>query len=124
MKPIVVHHRHGLRRVDARRRAEAIAHRLQDEHGGSFEWDGDTLHFKRTGIAGEVTVTDEDVEVRVDVGVLLLPFRARIEREIRAFFDGDLGTSPPHQAARPTGPRSALTRSSPSPGEPKRRRRN
>jgi putative polyhydroxyalkanoate system protein len=93
MKPIVVRRRHGLGLAGARRRAEAIAHRLQDEHGGSFEWDGDTLRFKRTGVSGLAAVTSDEVEVRVDVGVLLLPFRARIEREIRTFLDGGLGTA-------------------------------
>jgi putative polyhydroxyalkanoate system protein len=103
MKPIVVRHRHGLGLAGARRRAEAIAHRLQDDHGGSFEWDGDTLRFKRTGVSGLVAVTTDEVEVRVDVGVLLLPLRARIEREIRTFFDGGLGTAVAPER-RPPGP--------------------
>src|SRR5262245_41956052 len=91
MRRIVVYRRHSLGRVGARRLVETTAERLREEHGGTFQWDGNTLRFQRPGASGHVAVTDDDVEVRVDLGLLLLPLRARIAREIDAFLDKQLG---------------------------------
>ncbi len=84
---------HGLRLARAKRLAEAIAGRLRDQYGGSYAWEGNTLHFNRTGASGHVTVTRERFEVLVEIGWLLRPFQGIIEREIQAFCDQHLGKS-------------------------------
>jgi putative polyhydroxyalkanoate system protein len=87
MSEIVVHHRHGRSVASARRLAESIARRLREQCGGTYDWDGNTLRFQRLGASGQVTVSARDVEVRVTIGLLLRPLRARIEREIQGFFE-------------------------------------
>lgn len=119
MRPIVVRGGHSLGLAGARRLAEATAKRLSQEHGGTFQWEGDTLRFSRPGASGRVAVTNDDVEVRIDLGLLLLPLRARIAREIHAFLDDQLGaagTPEGGQPARRAASRSAPTRSSRSQG--------
>ena len=119
MRRIVVHRRHSLGRAGARRLVETTAERLREEHGGTFQWDGNTLRFQRPGASGHVALTDDDVEVRVDLGLLLVPLRARIAREIDAFLDEQLGAdvAPDRgQPARRAATRSAETRSSRSQG--------
>ena len=91
MSEIVVRRRHNLRPASARRLVETVARRLRDEHGGSYAWDGDTLRFRSTGVAGPLMVSRGAFEVRVEIGLLLRPLRSRIEREIRAFCDEHLG---------------------------------
>jgi putative polyhydroxyalkanoate system protein len=104
MRPIVVHRRHSLGLTDARRLIETTAERLRAEHGGAFQWDGDTLRFRRTGATGRVAVTNDDVEVRVDIGLLLLPLHTRIAREIRAFLDEKFGAAvTPKRSSRSGG---------------------
>lgn len=70
-----------------------MARRLKNDFGGSFEWQGDVLHFERTGASGSVAVSKEDFEIRVEPWLLLSPLRSRIEREIVDFcnehFAGD-----------------------------------
>jgi putative polyhydroxyalkanoate system protein len=112
---IVVRRRHELDIAGARRLAETVARRLRDDFGGSYAWDGDTLHFRRTGISGQLAVTPETVEVRVSIGLLLTPLHARIEREIVAFCDDHLDHDR-LQPARPAAARSGATRSSRSHG--------
>ena len=115
MNPIVVRHEHRLDDATARRMAETIAGRMRREFGGTFDWDGDTLRFRRTGASGHVDLGVSEITVHVDLGLLLRPFRSRIEREIHAYLDEHLGTAT-GQAARPAARRSTSTRSSRSQG--------
>ena len=97
MSEIVVRRRHDLRLTRAKRLAETMARRLRDEYGGSYRWDGDVLRFQRTGASGQVTVGQDDVEIRIELGFLLAPLQGRIEREIAAFWD-DLVRAPSPKA--------------------------
>jgi putative polyhydroxyalkanoate system protein len=121
MSKIVVHRHHGLRMAGAKRLAQSIAERLKTQYGGSYTWDGDTLRFLRTGASGQVLVTKDSFEVRVELGFLLTPLHSRIEREIDAFCDehfGRTGAADVDQPApaRPAALRSEATRSSRSQG--------
>ena len=119
MRPIIIQRHHSLGLAGARHLLETTAERLREEHGGAFQWNGDTLRFQRTGASGHVAVTNDRVEVHVDLGLLLLPLRARIAREIDAFFDEQLGaavTPDRGQPARRAAPPRAPTRSSRSQG--------
>ena len=80
MSQIVVQRSHSLSLPQARRLAEDMAQHLRSEYGGSYTWDGDTLRFKRTGASGQVAVTRDDIQIRVDIGLLLTPLHSRIER--------------------------------------------
>jgi putative polyhydroxyalkanoate system protein len=119
LNTIVVHRRHGLRLAKAKHLAQTIAERVRSEHGGSYTWDGDTLRFQRTGASGRVVVTKHDFEVRVELSLLLLPLRSRIQREIDAFCDqhfGDHEQADGDQAVRPAALRNGPTKSSRSHG--------
>jgi putative polyhydroxyalkanoate system protein len=113
MSEILVRRRHGLRLADAKRLAESMARRLRDDFGGSYEWDGDTLRFRRTGASGHIAVSREDFEIRVSLSFLLGPLHGRIEREILTFCDEHAGRpapapaparSSPARRSRSTGP--------------------
>jgi putative polyhydroxyalkanoate system protein len=91
MSEIVVQRRHNLRLAGAKRLAETMARRLQGDYGGTYKWEGNTLHFQRTGASGHVVVSKANFEIRVEIGLLLTPLRSRIEREILAFCDAHFG---------------------------------
>jgi putative polyhydroxyalkanoate system protein len=104
---IVIRRRHHLGLVNAKRLAEALARRLQNKLGGTFTWNGNELQFQRRGASGSATVTEDSVQIRVELGLLLRPLRGRIEREIRAGLDeqlGQQGAESPGRSAR-TAPR-------------------
>lgn len=96
---IAIRRHHDLGLTKAKRLAQTLARRLQNEFGGTYAWKGNELHFERPGVSGCATVTKDSVQIRVEVGFLLRPLRARIEREIRAGLDAHLGG----EDARPTG---------------------
>jgi putative polyhydroxyalkanoate system protein len=88
---IIVGRQHDLGLAKAKRLAESIARRLRKDYGGSYAWEGNALHFRRTGASGRVTVTKDDFQVSVELGFLLMPLTARIEREINGFCDEHFG---------------------------------
>lgn len=93
MASIVVRRHHDLGIAKAKKLAQSIARKLKNDFGGSYEWRGDVLRFKRTGASGALVVSDDSVRVDVDLGLLLRPLRSRIEREINAFLDEHLAES-------------------------------
>ena len=88
---IVVRRHHDLGLAKAKRLASKLARGLRNKLGGTYTWKGNELHFQRTGASGSVTVTEDSVQVRVELGLLLRPLRGRIDREIRAALDTHLG---------------------------------
>jgi putative polyhydroxyalkanoate system protein len=119
MNQIVVHRSHRLRLANAKRLAETMARRLQDEYGGSYAWDGNTLRFRRTGASGQVTVERHGVEIRVELGLLLTPLRSRIEGEIRAFCDEHFGNAATPDRGQPTRPAASQRKPTKSPRSPR-----
>ena len=101
MASIVVRRHHDLGMAKARKLAQSIARRLKNDFGGSYEWNGDVLRFKRTGASGSLTVGDDSVRVHVDLGLLLRPLRSRIERNITTFLDEQLAGSERKSGDRP-----------------------
>src|SRR5262249_54530066 len=93
---IAIRRRHDLGLTKAKRLAQTLAHQLQNEFGGTYTWEGNELRFQRTGVSGCATVTTDSIQIRVELGLLLRPLHARIEREIRAGLDTHLG----HEDAR------------------------
>ena len=118
MSQIVVQRKHGLSLAEIKRRAEAIARRLRDEYGGSYAWAGDRLSFTRTGASGQLTVTSDTFEVRIDLGILLTAFHSRIEREITLFCDEQLGAAPPRDQTPAPRPPTRGKRAATAPRRP------
>jgi putative polyhydroxyalkanoate system protein len=97
---ILIRRQHALGLAKAKRLAQTLALKLQSEFGGTCTWKGNELHFQRTGASGSATVTKDSVQIRLELGLLLRPLSARIEREIRASLDTHLG----HEDVQSTGP--------------------
>lgn len=115
---ILVRRHHDLGLARAKRLAEAMARRLQNDYGGSYTWQGDELHFQRTGASGRVTVTKDSFQIRVELGFLLSALHSRIESEVRAFCDEHFGEEGPSAAVSPPRPASRRRRA-PGSGRPK-----
>jgi putative polyhydroxyalkanoate system protein len=104
---ILVGRQHDLGLAKAKRLAESIARQLQKDYGGSYAWKGNDLHFRRTGASGRVTVSKDEFQVSVELGLLLMPLTARIEREIHAFCDEHFGGEERPARSRSTAARPA-----------------
>ena len=97
MSDIVIRRTHNLTPARARKAAETTAAKLGEEFDLEYEWDGDVLHFSRSGVTGNLSLAAHEVIIRVRLGFLLLALKPRVEREIHRYFDEDFG--------RDSGPR-------------------
>src|SRR5262249_28019330 len=109
MSTIVIRRKHDLELAEAKRLAENIAKKLRNDYGGSFTWQGDDLHFQRTGASGSVAVRKDDFQVRVELGLLLSALRSRIEQEIVTFCDANFGAAARAASSEPS-PRASRRR--------------
>ncbi len=84
MSEIRMVRRHSLTLKQAKATAQKAAGKLAQEYNLESEWDGDTLRFERSSVSGAMHVTDSEIELTVKLGLLLQPFKAKIEEQIDA----------------------------------------
>lgn len=81
---------HGRSIAEARKLADELVGQLAREYDLAYHWEGDSLHFERKGLAGQLNVTARDIEIEAKLGLLLRPFKSRIEKEANDFLDTHL----------------------------------
>ncbi len=65
--------------------ASKVADQMQSEFDMKCRWEGEMLHFQRSGVSGCLTVAADQVVVEVKLGFLLMALKPRIEGDIRKF---------------------------------------
>ncbi len=78
---------HSLTVAQAKSLVQKAAAALAAEHGLSSEWRGDSLHFHRPGVDGEMQVSDSEIRLRVQLGLLLKAFKKKLLDQIERNFD-------------------------------------
>lgn len=117
MSDIALVRHHSLPIAKAKAQVQKAADDLSAEHGLRSEWRGNTLHFHRTGVEGEIHVSESEIRLNATLGFLLKPlkgtFLAHIERELKKYLpeprpSGEANgppTKPPRSRADRRGPR-------------------
>ncbi|MGB5834228.1 MAG: polyhydroxyalkanoic acid system family protein, partial [Thiohalocapsa sp.] len=90
MSKIQVRRTHNLGVAGARTEVERIARRVQDDYGADCAWHGDTLWFSRSGVNGQITVSDTDLDLTIKLGLLYSAMKGQIEDRIVAKLDQNL----------------------------------
>lgn len=85
---------HHLSVKEAKKVAQKAADDLGREYDLVSEWDGDTLHFHRSGVDGHMHVTAHYIDLNVKLGFLLRPFRSAFEHHIERNIDTLLAAGP------------------------------
>lgn len=91
MPSIDIHRAHGVGLNKAREIVEHTAQRMREKFSAQTEWQGDVLHFKRSGIDGTISVSADAVQVCARLGMMMSAFRPIIETEIRRNLDEQFG---------------------------------
>jgi len=91
MSSIRISRVHGTTVKKAREAVEEIAAELADEFDIHCEWEGSTLHFRRSGVEGTMTVGRKTLEIDATLGMLVGMLKSRIEREIHRYCDERFG---------------------------------
>lgn len=87
MSVIDVHRPHSLDKAHARAAAETLAEDLSRQFDVHYQWEGDVMKFKRSGVKGQLDISPSDIHVHLELGMLLRPFKSRIEQEIHSQLD-------------------------------------
>ncbi len=91
MSTIRIKHHHGLTHEETRERVELIANHLKGRYRGVYSWHGSALRFQRSGVSGSVVLGAGYVELRVKLGLLLVPKKGQIEALIRQHIPAAMG---------------------------------
>ncbi|MBE0485369.1 polyhydroxyalkanoic acid system family protein [Marinobacter sp.] len=87
MSVIDIHRAHSLNKVHAREAAENLAKDLSQHFDVNYQWEGDVLKFKRSGVKGQLDIAEDDLHIHLELGLMLRPFKSRIEQEIHSQLD-------------------------------------
>jgi len=105
MTDINIGRHHSLPLAVAKSRVQKTADELNSEHNFGSAWHGNTLSFERSGLQGEIYVSDSEVRVHVTLGLLMKPLKGklvdRIEEKLERLFPAEeAGTQTAKPAAR------------------------
>ena len=91
MSKIDIRHPHSQPMAKARKSLEDVAAKLDDRFGMQSRWEGDTLHFSRSGVDGHIALAPDSLHVTAQLGFLLSAMKGSIEQEIRRVLDEKFG---------------------------------
>lgn len=83
MSSIDIHHPHNKTPGQARKAVEDVARKLEERFEMTYEWQGDTLNFSRSGVDGKIALLPDALHVTANLGFLLSVMKGPIESEIR-----------------------------------------
>ncbi len=87
MAVIDIRRAHQISIKAAKAAVEKVAQVIAREYGVAHNWNGDELHFERSGVKGRIAVAKNDVHVRVELGFMMSALKPVIEREIERRLD-------------------------------------
>lgn len=87
MSTIDIRHTHSLTPVQARQAIEDVAHKLAERFSMDTHWEGDLMHFRRSGVDGHIALAPHQLHVSAQLGFLLSAMKGPIEAEIRRVLD-------------------------------------
>ena len=83
MSRIDIHHPHSLTPAKARKAVQEVADKLGHRFAMQSRWEGDVLHFTRSGVDGHIVLAPNELHVTAQLGFLLSAMKGPIEQEIR-----------------------------------------
>lgn len=83
MASIDIKHPHSLSPAQARHAVQEVADKLTERFGVESRWEGDILHFQRSGVDGRIALLPQQLHVTAQLGFLLGAMKGSIESEIR-----------------------------------------
>jgi putative polyhydroxyalkanoate system protein len=87
MSTIDISRPHQLPKDEAKKRAEELAKSLEAKFNLTWRWDGDSIRFDAPsgaakGTKGEVSVSDTNVRVQIDLPLMLRMLKGTVETKV------------------------------------------
>ncbi len=83
MSTIEIRHPHSLPPAQARQAVEDFAIKLGERFGLDYRWEGDVLHFKRSGVNGQIALQPDALVLNATLGMFFAAMKGSIEHEMR-----------------------------------------
>jgi putative polyhydroxyalkanoate system protein len=93
MAEITIVHKHTLTHKKAREAAQKVAEQLAEEYDLAWEWEGDVLHFERSGVQGNLSLDGKQAEMFIKLGFLMSAFAPTIEAKVAENMKKVFGTA-------------------------------
>lgn len=87
MSSIDIKHPHTRPDAEARAAVERVARKIEEKFQIDYAWEGDHLHFQRSGVDGRIALEPGQIHVTAKLGFLLAMMRGPIEHEIRNYLE-------------------------------------
>ena len=87
MSKIDIHAHHQMGHAQARQTADLLAQDLSVKFSVDYGWEGDTIHFERPGVHGQIRVADDAIRVTAHLGLFLIMLKDPIEQEIHRYLE-------------------------------------
>lgn len=72
---------------EARAAVEQLSAKMAERFAVECSWEGDTLHFRRSGVDGRIELSEHEVRITAQLGFLLTALKGPIEAEIHRVLD-------------------------------------
>ncbi len=82
MSHIHIRRAHHATLAKAKKMADQVAAKLAHDYELKSSWDGNTLHFNRSGVHGTLAVGAKDFAIDVELGLLMAAFKNPIQQAI------------------------------------------
>lgn len=87
MSQIHINREHPFSIAEARERVEGLRSKLKAKLGINSQWQGDELLFKGSGATGKITVTEQDIDVKIKLGLLMSALAPTLKEKISQGLD-------------------------------------
>ena len=74
---------HTMSLPHAKKAAQEVTDKLAAKFDMKSKWEGDVLHFKRSGVDGHLSVTKKEATIDIKLGFMLGMLSGRIEEEAK-----------------------------------------
>ena len=74
---------------DAKKSVDRVAKHIADKFDVESRWDGNTLHFSRSGVDGTIAVSAKQIRVSVNLSFMLMMLKGSVEKEIHRYMDDE-----------------------------------
>lgn len=91
MPTIAISRSHRKPMPEARRAIERVAAQIAEKFDVRWGWQGNTLHFERAGVHGQIALARGKVDVTAHLSFLLMAIQGTVEREIRRYLETEFG---------------------------------
>ncbi|MDH5183192.1 MAG: polyhydroxyalkanoic acid system family protein [Gammaproteobacteria bacterium] len=90
MATIQIRRSHQLDQQHIREQVQNLADKLASDLGVTCQWQGDRLHFERSGAKGNIQIGEGYLEFEIKLGMLLSPLKGKVEKTVTEYLDTHL----------------------------------